>query len=302
MTYDLAYSGRFTQVADRFERRLRKLDNIARNVSGPDKEAWLGLLCQYYYASVNLPQHIHNSQLAKALALQSCETGMLIATELGDKELLAGGLFRVADIYENHGNYQLAREKIQEALQYIEQVHNPAKGNIYLRTADMTSHFIRDDPGLITQIRNWQDKALNILHKGHLDPDRSFLRLNHAAIHHERAKTLLRFYQLEPHKKKLLKDAQDEIKLAWDALTPDIAAWQTYFFITEARIYMAEHDLEGSARLTLDALHSAREIQSNKGERQAQRIFFELRQQDNSNPYVCNLRVELNIKKAGSGP
>lgn len=92
-----------------------------------------------------------------------------------------------------------------------------------------------------------------------------------------------------------MRDAHDEIKLAWDALTPNLADWRMYFFSTEARLYMAEYDIEGSARLGTDALHAAREAQSNRGEKQVRKLFVELRRQGESNPYVCNLGVELGM-------
>jgi transcriptional regulator with XRE-family HTH domain len=293
MTWDLIYSGRFIQIADRFERRLRKLNTIARQLSGPEKEAWLGLLCQYYQTSLWGTQHHGKGETSKLIALQRCQTAIQIAREIEDNELLAGAYYRLADIYETYEEPELARENAQKALQYAEQVGSPTKGSLYLRAADTCSCFALNDTTLITEIRNWQDKALNIVYKGNLEPDRSFVRLNHAAVHHERAKTLLRFYQARPGEKQLLWDAQNEMKLAWETLTPDLAEWQMYFFATDARLYLAEHDLEGAARLGLNALHSAREVQSNKGEGQVRSLFLELRQKDENNPYVCNLGVEL---------
>ncbi|HET8843179.1 MAG TPA: helix-turn-helix transcriptional regulator [Ktedonobacteraceae bacterium] len=295
MTWNLIYSGHFTRIVDRFERRLSKLESIARDVSGPDKEAWLALLCQYYQTAVQTPQHHLGSTVSKLLALQRCQTAISIAREIDDQELLAAAYFRLAGIYDSHGDHQLAREHALTALQLAKQVRDTTRGNIYLRIAGTSARFSANDPGLITEIRNWQDKALNIVYKGSLEPDRSFFRLNYAAVHHERAKVLLNFYQASPGEKKLLRDAQNEMKLAWNALTPDIDEWQMYFFNTEAQIYLAEHDLEGSARLALESLRTAREVQSKKGEKQVRSLFLKLQQHDNCNPYVSNLGVQLGM-------
>lgn len=295
MTWDLIYNGHFTQIVHRFERRLNKLESVARNVTGPEKEAWLTLLCQYYQTAVQTPQHHLDINASKFLALQRCQTAISIAKEIEDSELLASAYFRLAGIYETYGEHQLARENALAALQYIEQIRDPIKGNVYLRVSSIAAHFSDNDQKLITEIRNWQDKALNIVQRGNLEPDRSFVRLNYAAVHHERAKTLLKFYQATPAEKKLLRDAQSEMKLAWNALPSDISAWQMYFFNTEARLYLAERDLEGSARLALESLQAARKSQSQKGEKQVRDLLLELQQHDSSNPYVCRLGLQLGV-------
>jgi len=39
-----AFGGNRSGLADRFERRLLKLEKLVKNISGPDREAWLDLL------------------------------------------------------------------------------------------------------------------------------------------------------------------------------------------------------------------------------------------------------------------
>lgn len=295
MTWDLIYSGRFSQIAERFERRLRKLDSTVRTISGPEKEAWLGLLCQYYQTAIQTPQYQGKTDASRLLALHRGQTAVQIASEIEDNELLASSYFRLAGIYEGYGDYQRARGQAQLALQYANLARDPTRGNIYLRIADITSRFATQNQPLMAEIRNWQDKALDILSRGNLEPDRSFFRLNFAAVHHERAKTLLRFYQNQPAEKQLLQEARSEMKQAWETLAADLTIWRMYFLVTEARLYLTEANLEGCAQLGLNALNAARVHQSNKGERQIKALFLELRQRDRCNPYVCNLGVELGM-------
>ncbi len=295
MTWNLSYSGQFVQVVDRFERRLKKLDTLVRQISGPEKEAWLGLLCQYYQAGVQTPQHCGSGEPAKALALQRCQTALQIASEIDDKELLAAGSFRLADIYESFGDYQQAQEKIQIAVQYAEQGCSATRGNIYLRAAVLGARFAGNDTTQLSSVHDWQDKALDIMARGDPEPERGSIRLNQAAIHHERAKTLLRIYQMDTQEKSLLYDAHNEMQIAWRKLTPDLAGWKMYFFASEARLYLAQNDLERSADLALEALQAARDSRSNRGERQVRELFLELRRCDTVNPHVCRLGVELGI-------
>jgi transcriptional regulator with XRE-family HTH domain len=295
LTWDVTYSGGFAQVAERFERRFSRLNALAREVSGPEKEAWLGLLCQYYQASIQTPQHCGESRYAQLIALQRCQTALQIARELDDAELLAAGYFRLSGIYESHGNLLLARESILQGMQYVDRVRDPTRGNLYLRAATISARFAEQDETLIALLRDWQDEALQIVYRGEIEPDRSFFRLNRAAVHHERARTFLRFALARPEEKIILLDAQSEMQLARDALPADLAIWRMYFLVTEARLYLASHDLEGGARLALAALRAAREMQSKKGERQVCELFQEMRRQDEHNPYVCNLGVELGL-------
>jgi len=180
-------------------------------------------------------------------------------------------------------------------MQYIDNVRNLTKGELYLTIGDRYSPIAAHDVALAAQVRKWQDRAINLVYKGNVEPDGSYFCLNRAAVHHERAKTLLEFSLARPDEKHLLDDAHSEMQLAWDALTPDLVEWHLYFFITQARLSMAERDLEGSARLALDALQVARLLQSMKGEDQVRDLSLSLKRLDERNPYVCNLGVQLGM-------
>lgn len=293
MAWDAVYSGRMTAIADRFERRLQKLIHLVKNVSGPDREAWLGLLCQYYQIALSIPQYRGLDEINKNIALQRSRLAVQVATEIDDHELLAAALFRLADTHRSYDEHARAKDVALKAIQYVEQVPDSTRGNLYMIAFDASARLLAADKTLLKEVRGWQDKALHVVHRGNLEPDRGFFRLNLAAVHHERAKALLKIFQAFPEEKKVLKDAQHEMKLAWGALTPDVSEWRMYFFDTEARLYMAMRDLEKSARLGLDALKEARTTHSQKGEGQVRDLYLALKQLDEYNPYVCNLGVQL---------
>jgi DNA topoisomerase VI subunit B len=178
---------------------------------------------------------------------------------------------------------------------YAEAVGLPLRGSLYLREAEALTPFAATDETLAKQIRHSQDRVVTLLYRGRMEPDRSFLKLNLAGVHHERAKTLLQLHGFHPDRKHLLRDAQHEMQMAWDAFAPDIATWRKYFFLTEARLYQAERDVEASVKLALDALQAAREVQSKRQEDQVRSLYHELVQMDERNPSVHNLGVQLGI-------
>lgn len=287
-----AQSGRRADMFDRFERRLAKLEKQVVSVAGPDKEPWLDLLCRYYQAASAFTQHRGTGEAFKQKALHQSRVAIQIASEIEDNGLLATALYRQADTYRCYNENELAREATLQAMNYIEDARPLTRGNIYLLAADASSRLATYDTA---EVRRWQDKAANIVYRENIEPDGSFLRLNGAAVHHERAKILSRFAQAQPSQRSLLKDARSEMKMAWDAISPDLFEWQMYFFVTEAGLYMAERDLEGSARLGLNALDVARTVHSKKGEGQVRELYLGLKQLDGRNPYVCNLGVQLGL-------
>lgn len=296
ISWAAAYSGvNQTEAAERFERRLTKLEKRVKDISGPDREPWLDLLCRYYQRSMDFVQHTSTGEASKHKAIQRIKAAVQIATEIEDYELLVMALSRLSKNYLNYKEPELAREAVAKAMNYLDRPRNLTKGNFYLLAAEAYASPAVHDKELAAKVRSWQDKAMDMVYRGNVEPDGSFFRLNKAAVHHERAKTLLEFAQAQPKETHFLKDAQSEIKMAWDALTPDLVQWQMYFSLTEARLYIAERDLEGSAQLGLKALNVARIIQSKKGEGQVRDLYGTLKRLDERNPYVCNLGAQLGV-------
>jgi transcriptional regulator with XRE-family HTH domain len=290
MGWECLHKGGLPHAGDRFQRRLRKLNTLVKNAPVWEREAWLTLLCQYYQLSSAMNEH----SMKKINLTDDITTALQIATELDDKELIAACHVHLAHIYLGQQQHQLAEANAQVAMGYLDQLQAPSKGNAYLISATIHAQFSASDGTEEKLVRQWQDKALNLVYKGKLEDDRTFLMLNMAGVHHERAKTLLQFYQFHPNKQ-TLKDAHNEMNIAWKSLSPDLVEWNMYFHVTEARLYAAERDLEGSAQSGSAALKTARMLQSKKGEKQIRALYKDLNQIDEINPYVRNLGLELGI-------
>ncbi|GCE10627.1 helix-turn-helix transcriptional regulator [Tengunoibacter tsumagoiensis] len=296
------YSGGSADIAYRVNRRLQKLINIAVNAPSTDREAWLGMLCNFYQLSTRFAQK--NTDLSKALADSS--EAVKIARNLEDVELIAASHFRRIRVHMEQKNYKLAREDAKIALECAKRVRNPLQGNIYLIAAEVEALWSAEDMEIQKHIRGWQDKVLNTLYKNNkIEEDGSFLKLNLAAVHHERAKTLIQFYQ-NNHKQakmptfstkqnKLLEDAQNEMTIAWKMLDPDLLSWHVNFHVTDAKYSQAKNDVEGSVQSAKKALKIARSMNAKNGAQQIKQLYHALENVDPKNPYIRNLGVELGI-------
>jgi transcriptional regulator with XRE-family HTH domain len=295
MGWECFYAGRLVESAPRIERRLRKLIAITKRAPVSQQEAWQYLLCQFYRLHTIIMRCRGTDDSDKKVALSDNREAVRIATNLEDNELLVASLFSGSELHMEHGNYELAQQAIQGALERVEHVRSPLKVNVYLVAANANAVYTANDETLQKQIQRWLDKALTLVYKGKIERDSSFLKPNLAAVHHEKAKTLLQFSRLHPTNKKYLKDARNELNMAWEGLPLDLIEWRMYFCLTEARLFVAEHDLEGGAKMAVQALEVAKLMGSRTGETQVEALYHDLMGLSKTNPYVHNLGVQLDI-------
>jgi len=189
-------------------------------------------------------------------------------------------------------------------------VRTPLVGNVYLLAAEIHALYARDDEKLQSQCKGWQNKVVTALYNGKIENDGTFLRLNLAGVHHERAKTFIRFALFhtthdelrdllkQAHvqaDKKLLQEAHGAMTLAWENLSSGFVGWEKNFYMTEAKLYLLERDFENSAQTAKKALKLAHVLHSQKVKDEVTDVYGLLKILDMENPYVRNLGVELGI-------
>jgi len=172
-------------------------------------------------------------------------------------------------------------------------VRNPLKSNIYLIAAEVNSLYAKDNKRLQDQCDTWQRKVANMVYreKNHVEDDGTFLKMNITAVHHERAKTLMKFAS----RKGALKEARSELNTAWKTLTPDLTIWRVNLHITEAQLNLLESDIEGSAQAGLEAYKIASVMQTRNEEEKVKNLFLNLQNIAPNNGYVCNLGLQLSM-------
>lgn len=288
----------------RFFKHQQELEQLVIRAPEIEKDAWGDLLSRFYQRSTFIAQH--HKQGGEALSLAN--KAISIAEPLGDTELLAASLYRRSRIHLIQNNYDLARLDISSALDHTKKVRGPLKGSCYLLAAEINALYADGDNTLKAQCRTWQDNATKLAYKK-LEDDGTFLDLSLYAIHHERAKTLIRFAlfhrnddelleRLKTHigaDKKLLVEARNSINAARKYVDATSTTKQMYLSLTEARGYLVMKEYEESAQLAKAALQFARQSHSEQGIEETKQLYSLLSQLAPANPYVANLGVELKI-------
>ena len=290
------YSGKVMHIADLFERRFNKLKKCVERAPAIEREAWLGLLGQYYALAVQISRHRGTGEANRRETRLLNAQGLKIAQEIEDQELQALLWNNYADIYLEQGNPAKARDAARRSLQIAEKIrtHTPLYGTIQLMAAPILLPETFNDTALLRSVRRSEDKILHIVQAQTVEPDRSFLYLNLAGVHHERAKLFLELNKFYP-KQGYLKDVENEMKLTWESFTSEFAEWALYFHLTEARLSEAQREAEQSAQSGIEALKGARAGNSKRKEDAIIALYQDLRQLAPNNPYVCNLGVQLGM-------
>jgi tetratricopeptide (TPR) repeat protein len=224
MGHELLQKGGPSHIADRLNRRLKRLKTVADHAQESDREAWETLLCRYNLLTATFARH----RLQMDEALTMLNEAVSIADKLKDDELSAFSLYRRTRVHLDRGETDKAKEDIDEAMQYLdkEQVNIPLKGNIYLTAAEVNIPYTKDNKELEKKIKQWHDKVFQMVKKGSIEDQNTFLILNHSAVHHEKAKTLLQFYLLHEENTENLVDARKEMTIAWGTLDADFSEWR----------------------------------------------------------------------------
>lgn len=294
------------ESAYRFYKHQRELEQLITRVPEIEKENWKDLLSRFYQHSTFIAQHHRKNREALFWANQAVS----IAEPLNDAELLGASLYRRSRVHFIQKRPDSAKGDITKALEKVQKARAPLKGSGYLLAAEINSLYAASDESLKTKCRKWQDNALKLIYNNKVEDDGTFLTFNLYAVHHERAKTLLRFAFFHIDDKELLeqlkngyiradaqilKDAQNALMAARKNLETSSARKEMYLAITEARILLVGREYEQCAKEAKVALQFARQSHSQQGIEEVKQLHSFLSQLVDKNPYVANLGVELKI-------
>ncbi len=294
--WECVYKGGAPQIAYRVNRRLRKLQELVNRVPVADQEAWKALQCRFFHLAGSIAQH---RPMYKGQALEHFTSAIVLANELEDgKELIAASHFHRADAYKQQGNFNAAKDDITASLTLADQTSAIMKGNIYLHAADIYSTFAGSSQTEQHRCKVWQDKVANILYKGNIEENDTFLKLNLAAVNHEKAKLLLSFNKPDANhtlSQKTGEAIRGKLLASLNTIPDDLTIWKMFFYLTEAKLYLFQHDIEGCAKIGKEALKVANVVTSSKGVTEVKRLYTSLNEITPKNPYVDNLGVALGL-------
>lgn len=290
----------------RFYKHQQELEQIIKHIPEVEINSWQDLLSRFYQHSTFIAQHHKKDEEALLFANKAIS----LAEPLNDAELLGASLYRRSRVYLIQKNYDLAKEDIKNALDKTKRAQASFKGSSYLLAAEVNALYAEGDEELKTKCRTWQENAAKLIYAGKVEEDGTFLTFNLYAVHHERAKTLLRFslFYADDNElteklknshitanKEALRDAKNALLAARKHLEPGSSTGEMYLSITEARVYLVGREFEESAKMAKIALQFARKSHSQQGVEEVKQIYAVLYQLDPKNPYIANLGVELNI-------
>lgn len=292
----------------RFYKHQQELEQLTARAPALEREAWEDLLSRFYQQATFLAQHHKKDKEALSLANKAVS----IAESLDDVELLGASLYRRSRIHLVQNRPDAAKNDIINALSKTKRARAPLKGSSCLLAAEANSLYAESDEELRTTCRKWQDSALKLIYDNKVEDDGTFLVLDLYAVHHERAKTLLRFALFHTSNDELLNRLKNthlraNLQLLKEARSALIAAEKHLHFktdsftkemdlsITEAKIYLIAREYEESAKTAKVALQFAQKSYSQQGVEEVKQLYAILNQLVPMNPYIANLDVELSI-------
>ncbi len=298
--YAYFYQGGAPQLAYRLNRRLASLKTLAANALPSDREAWQTLLVRFYWLCGSFAQR----RLASNQTLIQFTEALKLATELDDNQLICHSYHLLADEYEKQGKLAAASDAIQAALALVADPRapiTPLKGNIYLRAASVKGQLAGSSQKERDEARALQDRAASMLYmQKTVEDDITLLRFNLAAVNHEKAKLMLLFAQRRYDQGRAIPAKeidliQTRLRAALDSVPSDLTAWKVYFHLTEARAYLAQHDIEASVYAGKEALRAARTVNTARGINEIKELYMQLKESGFVNAHVDNLGLQLGL-------
>lgn len=279
--WEATWRGGIEQFAPRLNRQLARLTMLADKSSITEQKQWLTLLSRYYQLATRCAQR----QMQTRQALRDAQSSIEVATQLEDAELLASAYFWRARLHLEHKHHELARDDVDAALLYAEKVRTPLKGNIYLVAAEVYAADEANSQQMNTRCDRWHEKVATLVYASGIEDDDSFVKLNVTTVHHERAKTLIQLQRFA--------EASSELAAAWNTLSPDLLVWHINLGLTEARLYAAQKDVEGSTQALMKAIPIAKALHAQDKIAQAHSLYLKLKAHAATHPAICNLGAQL---------
>ncbi|HEU5378630.1 MAG TPA: hypothetical protein VFV38_24685, partial [Ktedonobacteraceae bacterium] len=290
MGWDSFRRSKSPQIILKIDEHVEKLTILARSAPLDENGLWQSLLCRFSQLSTRIAQH----RLNEPRALQVAKQAIMIAIDLDSAELIASAFYgrgrvhleysaTAPDPRQKKKHFDQAKADADAALGYVERVRTPLAGNIYLLAAEIYSSIAGNEPVFKVQCERWQDQVERLLSNGEVEDDGTFLKLNPTALHHEKAKMLLRFGRIA--------EARRELEAAWATLQPNLFTWHMNMHLTQAALLIAEGELDESAQSSLQAWKLAQTIHSHKGEVEVQQVLGRLQQLGRQHPSIRELET-----------
>ena len=281
--WEACYTSSFQRAADDITFCLHTLNDDVKEATGILRDQLNALRSRFY----QLSGIVARDRMDFNRALTDGTKAVELALELDNTELIAAALEHRSGTHARMKRYDLALVDIQRALPYADRARGILKGNVYLVAAEKLTRVQGESAE--KEVLKYFDTVRSIVRQRQLEDDGSFLKLNIASYHIERAKILTCFRRFE--------DAHNSFRIAHKNLSPDLTSWQANILIEEAETYLKQDEVEGSCEFAIEAFKVVRTLQSRSREARVQHLYQQCKMRSPNNALVFRLGEMLSPYK-----
>jgi transcriptional regulator with XRE-family HTH domain len=248
LSWELYYTSSVQKASTSVDNALQRLNSDFLHASEVKKDQRDAMLCRFYQLYSLIMRDRMELDKSRDYENQAVE----IAFRLRNAELIASSLLRRARIFLRQEAYQNALADALAALPYADLSRDPLKGKCYQMAGEAQSYLAGNDRGLQEKSLAYFNKAAQIVRKGNLEPDGSFVKTDITSIYIEKADALILFDRYQ--------EAHNALAVARKNLSPELTRWEVNLLLAEARAYIAEKDVSSCCYSLTDALKIVRAV------------------------------------------
>lgn len=283
LSWEFYYTSSIQRAAKNIDICFEMLDDEARDTKGVQHDQFDAMRCRFYRLSALVARE--GMEINKAL--RQIDEAVSLALRLKNAELIASSLVGRIRIYFYKQQYEQALQDAEKAcsLANVGLLHDPLKGKCYQMAGEAQAYLAGDDKGLQDKSLAYFHKAGQIVRKGDMEPDGSFVKTDLTSIYIEKAKALRMFHRYD--------EAHNAFAIARKNLSPELTRWQVNLLIEEAKTYFAEGDVMSCCFCLIDALPVVRAINIQSREKPIRSLLEKCKDQQPHNEAVLRLEKAI---------
>lgn len=227
---------------------VQKLNTEFQGATNTKKDQRDAMLCRFY----QLYSLILRDRLQLDASMDYENQAVAIAFRLRNAELIASSLLRRARVLIRRNEYEAALQDALAALPYADLARDQLRGKCYQMAGEAQGYLAETSRELQEKSLAYFNKAAQIVRKGNLEPDGSFVKTDLTSIYIEKADALTLFGRMQ--------EAHNALGVARKNLSPELTRWEVNLLLSEARAYLAEKDIDSCCYSLIDALNIVRAI------------------------------------------
>jgi tetratricopeptide (TPR) repeat protein len=248
LSWELYYTSSVQKAAESVDEAVQKLNTEFQGATNTKKDQRDAMLCRFY----QLYSLILRDRLQLDASMDYENQAVAIAFRLRNAELIASSLLRRARVLIRRNEYEAALQDALAALPYADLARDQLRGKCYQMAGEAQGYLAETSRELQEKSLAYFNKAAQIVRKGNLEPDGSFVKTDLTSIYIEKADALTLFGRMQ--------EAHNALGVARKNLSPELTRWEVNLLLSESRAYLAEKDIDSCCYSLIDALNIVRAV------------------------------------------